>query len=365
MDARLRLACASLRRPFGCALLATAAILTAACSSGNGSGTGAGGTSTSTTSSGTTSTSTSSGTGGTGGQMRGMDPPITVDLQGRTYDIYFPPNLDPTTPTPLFLELHGYVSPSDSLTPWLDEEAANNFKPEAAMRGIILVLPHATIDHTLNSFFWNATDSCCDFDKTGTNDIGYLAAVIQDVQKNGAAAAENLPTPVPSYTIDDKRIWVFGHSNGGFMANRVGCDMADKIAGIVSMAGETYKDQTKCAASAPIAFLEVQGDADMTVPYNGGRPEGISGIPIAPGAIETTRDWATKNDCNLKADDSEPPIQLMATSSGPDTNKSVYNGCQANGHTELWTIHLGPHSPPWDASWAPDVFDYVTAYPKP
>jgi polyhydroxybutyrate depolymerase len=252
------------------------------------------------------------------------------------------------------------------MAPWADEEAANNFKPEAAKRGIILVLPHATIDPELNHYFWNATDSCCDFDKLGTNDIGYLAALIQDVEKNGAAAADNLPSPVPAYTIDEKRIWAFGHSNGGFMVNRLACDMADKIAGIVSMAGETYKDQTKCAASAPIAFLQVQGDADMTVPYAGGPAEGISVLPPAPGAIETTQDWAKKNDCSPKADTSEPMIQLMTTSTGPDTTKLVYNtGCEANGHTELWTIHLGPHSPPWDASWPPDVFDYITAYPKP
>ena len=50
-----------------------------------------------------------------------------------------------------------------------------------------------------------------------------------------------------AYTIDEKRIWAFGHSNGGFMVNRMACDMADKIAGIVSMAGETYKNQIRSA----------------------------------------------------------------------------------------------------------------------
>jgi polyhydroxybutyrate depolymerase len=360
MDALAVPSPASFRRPLAAALLAAGALLTAACSSSNATG-GSGG-----TSSGTTSATTSgTGTGGAGGEVRGTDPPITVDLQGRTYDIYFPTTLDPTTPAPLFLELHGFVAASSTTTPWLDEEAANNFRPEAAMRGIIVVLPHATIDPTLNHYFWNATNSCCDFDMLGTNDIGYLAAVIQDVEKNSAAAAENLPDTVPAYTIDTKRIWAFGHSNGGFMVNRMACDMADKLAGIVSMAGETYENQALCAASAPIAFLQVQGDADMTVPYGGGSPENIDILPPAPGAIETTQDWAKKNDCNPKADTSEPEIQLMTTSTGPDTAKLVYDGCQANGHTELWTIHGGPHSPPWDASWPPDVFNYVTAYPQP
>ena len=116
-------------------LLAAGALLGAACSSSNGSGTG--GTTGSTSTTGTTSTGTT-GTGGAGGQARGTDPAITVDLQGRTYDIFFPPNLDATTPTPLFLELHGFVAANSTAAPWADEEAANNFKPEAAKRGIIL-----------------------------------------------------------------------------------------------------------------------------------------------------------------------------------------------------------------------------------
>jgi len=51
------------------------------------------------------------------------------------------------------------------------------------------------------------------------NDIGYLAAIIEDVKSK--------------YMVDEKRIFAFGHSNGGFMINRLACDLADKIAGVV------------------------------------------------------------------------------------------------------------------------------------
>ncbi len=317
----------------------TGGLLLSACSSGGGGGsTGTGG-----------QTTTGTGTGGAAG--RGTDPTIDVDLQGRTYDIFLPPNLDPTTPVPLFLELHGFVAANTTMAPWNDEEAANQFKPEAAKRGIILVLPHATIDPTVNHYFWNATNACCDLDKLGTNDIGYLMAIIKDVESK--------------HSIDPKRIFAFGHSNGGFMVNRMACDQADKLAGIVSMAGETYLDQTQCAASAAIAFLQVQGDADMTVPYDGGPPENVAVLPDAPGAVETTKDWAVKNLCNPTPDMSQPEITLEAASTSPDTAKQVYTGCQANGDTELWTIHGGPHSPVWASAWAPDVFDFLMAHPKP
>ena len=205
------------------------------------------------------------------------------------------------------------------MTPWFAEEMANNFIPEAAKRGFILVLPHGSYDPAVPHFFWNATNACCDLDSLDPNDIGYLMAIIEDVSAK--------------YPVDPKRVFAFGHSNGGFMVNRMACDQADKIAAIVSMAGETYLDQTKCAASAPIGYLQVQGDADMTVPYPGGHPEGVATLPLAPGAIETTQDWAKKNRCNPKADTTQPMISLMTTSNGhPDTSKLVYNnGCQDNG----------------------------------
>src|SRR5256885_7702700 len=68
------------------------------------------------------------------------------------------------------------------------------------------------------------------------------------------------PPLFPSPPLSRSRIYVFGHSNGGFMANRLGCDQADKLAAVVSLAGETYANQTKCAASAPVAYLQVQGE---------------------------------------------------------------------------------------------------------
>jgi polyhydroxybutyrate depolymerase len=346
--------------------LSVGLLLTAACSS-KGSGTGG-------------TAGSAAGTGGSDAGGRPADPPITVSLQGRTYDIYLPPALggnpdEPLdaglagggagggtggasggfdgggTPVPLLLELHGFVDSTDTMTPWFDEEMANGFKAEAASRGIILVLPHGTIDPTLDYFFWNATNSCCDLDKIGTNDIGYLMAIIQDVSVK--------------YPVDPKRIFAFGHSNGGFMINRMACDQADKIAAVVSLARETYTHHTLCAASAPIAYLQVQGDADMTVPYDGGPPEGIAVLPPAPGAVQTTKDWAAKNLCNPTGDTSQPQITLMAASTAPDTAKVVYDGCEANGDTELWTIHNGPHSPDFNASWAPAVFDFLLAHPKP
>lgn len=324
------------------ALAAACALLVACGSAGGNEGSGGS----------TTTSDTTSAAGGAGGKPgRPPDPPITVDMQGRTYDLKVPSGYDANKPAPLLIEMHGFADSTKTMTPWDDEENANRFVPEADKRGMFVALVHGTIEQFTGRFYWNATNACCDFGKSNINDVGYIAAVIEDVASK--------------YNIDPKRIFAFGHSNGGFMANRLACDMASKFAGVVSLAGATYKDQSKCAASAPIAFLQVHGDADGTIAYDGGSPLGLTTLPAAPGALETTEDWAKKNNCDLKPDTSSPPFDIVADLDGDETNALKYGGCEANGHTELWTIHNGVHSPKFNASWAPKVLDFLMSHPKP
>ena len=42
------------------------------------------------------------------------------------------------------------------------------------------------------------------------------------------------------YNVDPKRVFVIGHSNGGFMSHRLACDRASDVAAIVSLAGATW-----------------------------------------------------------------------------------------------------------------------------
>lgn len=331
------------RAALASALVAAACASLAACGSSGGNEGGGGSTAT------TSATTTVSGAGGEAG--RPPDPPVTVDLQGRAYDLEVPSGYSADKAAPLLIEMHGFADSSKTMAPWDDEEALNRFVPEADKRGMFVALVHGTIEQFTGRFYWNATNACCDFGKSNINDVGYIAAVVADV--------------AAKYNIDPKRVFAFGHSNGGFMANRLACDLASTFAGVVSLAGGTYKDQKKCAASAPIAFLQVHGTADTTIAYDGGSPLGLTTLPAAPGALETTEDWAKKNHCDLKPDTSSPPFDIVADLDGDETNALKYEGCEANGHTELWTIQNGVHTPKFNPSWAPKVLDFLMAHPKP
>ena len=149
------------------------------------------------------------------------------------------------------------------------------------------------------------------------------------------------------------------------MAHRLACDAASRFAGIVSLAGAVYKNETKCAASAPIAMLQVHGTADELVLYDGGSPYDVVGIPEAPGAIETTETWAVKNRCAGAPDTSAAAEDLDTSLAGAETTSQVHGGCEANGATELWTLADGAHSPAFGPAWPGVALDFLAAHPKP
>ena len=172
------------------------------------------------------------------------------------------------SPAPLLVLLHGYTSDATAVDDYF------HLQPVLDERGVLYVVPNGTPDRAGDQF-WNATDAGCDLYHSGVDDSGYLQDVIHQAQDR--------------YSVDPRRIFVVGHSNGGFMAYRMACDHSDTVAAIVSVAGAMYDDAKKCSAAQPVSVLQVHGTSDRTVPYQGGTIDGIK----VPGAMTTVVDWAT------------------------------------------------------------------------
>ncbi len=220
-------------------------------------------------------------------------------------------------------------------------------QPQADARHFLYAHPDGTIDTTGNRF-WNATDACCNFDGSTVDDSTYLSTVITQIEA--------------AYTVDPKRVFFIGHSNGGFMSHRMACDHADQIAAIASLAGAQWSDLSKCQPSEPVAAVEIHGTADTAIAYAGASTtEGA--FPSAP---TTASDWALLDKCSATADTSAPPIDLDLSQAGSETTVTKYDqGCAAGGHAELWTINGGTHVPMLTPAFDTDVIDFLFAHPKP
>ncbi len=306
---------------------------TATTSSTSSTGTGgAGGATTSTTGAGGGATTSTTGAGGgpIGGPIGG-DRPVTVHV---------PPSYEAGKPAPLLLLLHGYTA-TGAL-----QEAYFQATPEADKRGFLFAAPDGTVDQT-GAHFWNATDACCNLYDSMVDDSTYLSTVIEQIQAK--------------YSVDPKRIFLLGHSNGGFMSYRMACDHADQIAAIASVAGAMYQDATKCSPSAPVSVLEIHGTADAVISYNGG----LVGLSTIPSAQTTVADWAAFDKCSGPPDATGAPLDLELTLFGSETTVLEYKGCEAQSSVKLWSIQFGSHVPTFNPTFIPAVFDFFEAHPKP
>lgn len=242
---------------------------------------------------------------------------------------------------PLVIMLHGYSASSDAEENYLRLTAVSDSK------GFLYVRPNGTPD-SMGNRFWNGTDGCCNFQPPYIDDSTYLSNLIDQMSAH--------------FTVDPKRVYFIGHSNGGFMSYRMACDHGDKIAAIVSLAGAMWQDLSKCPAKTPVSVLEVHGTADTTIPYAGGSNAGHA----FPGATTSIADWTTYDGCSSTADTSAPNLDLELSVAGAETTVTKYAvGCKAGTATELWSIAGGGHIPSFTNDFAPGAIDFLFAHPKP
>ncbi|MGH7868124.1 MAG: alpha/beta hydrolase family esterase, partial [Candidatus Dormibacteraceae bacterium] len=271
----------------------------------------------------------------------------------RPVNVYIPSGYDPQNAMPLVILLHEYSGTGQYVENYLQ------LQPLAETRGFLYCYPDSTIDQW-GYEFWNATDASADLGNTGVDDAGSLRALIEEIGSQ--------------FAVDRKRVYMIGHSNGGFMAYRMACQSADLIAGIASLAGTTFLDPGRCQPSQPVNILHIQGTADEIVFYAGGAattantafPFPFPGnLPAFPGALRDVEIWATYNGASDPVTDATPSMDLTTDVAGLDTVVTRYTTSPPGGAVELWTIIGGTHGPTLSSDFSPRVIDWLLAHPKP
>jgi len=258
----------------------------------------------------------------------------------RPYGLKVPAAYGGGQPAPLVVLLHGYTANGDT------QAAYFRMNQQADKAGFLLATPNGTRD-LMGNRFWNGTDACCDFFRSGVDDVGYIDAVIDEI--------------AAKYPVDPARVFVVGHSNGAFMAHRYACDRSERVAAIVTLAGMQWKDQSHCSPSSAVSVLQVHGRNDDTVKYDGGTmPNGAS----YPGAIETVDDWAKQNGCTGSLAATGRRVDIEGGLAGDETVEEAYGGCPSGTDLQLWTIERGRHVPNFNGYWAEAIWAFMANHPK-
>lgn len=213
--------------------------------------------------------------------------------------------------------------------------------------GFISVAPDGTPSAAQNNpRFWNASAACCDWDGKALDDSAYLVAIIDAVRA--------------AYRIDEKRIFILGHSNGAFMAHRMAHDHSGTVAAIASLAGADQSVERPRPDHA-VHVLQIHGNADTAILYDGGEIQGAA----YPGARQSVENWAVRNGCSTTGNVTGT-LDLVATLPGMESTVTRYTGgCKAGGSAELWTIDGGEHVPELSDHFTRLAVEWLLAHPKP
>jgi polyhydroxybutyrate depolymerase len=266
--------------------------------------------------------------------------PASIEVGGRTraYYLRLPPSYVPGRPLPLVFVLHGAgQSPSGA-------ERMSGMTAKAAFENFIVVYPAGT-GRVQSMPTWNS-GACCGYAmQNQVDDVAFIRALLDKIERQ--------------YSVDPRRVYATGISNGGMMSYRLACDLADCIAAVAPVEGA---QDTPCHPANPVSVLVFHGTDDHLVPYDGGStPFQIGSKRTDTSVAETVAFWVHENGC------SAAPGHDQASGASAD----VYTGCKEGTGVTLYTIPGGHHSwpgtslshnelPATDLIWS-----FFAAHPKP
>jgi polyhydroxybutyrate depolymerase len=184
-------------------------------------------------------------------------------------------------------------------------ESNTGFDQKAARAGFVVVYPQGIKKS------WNA-GGCCGHN-TG-DDVGFIRDLIDRLVGYGG--------------VDPRRVFVTGMSNGAAMAQRVACELADRVTAVASVSGSLLVDP--CVPSRPISVLEIHGIDDSVIPFRGGFTSGLGEFPSTMSVMET---WERVDGCA-----GSPAV----TRSGI-TTITTWGGCRGGAIVALDAITGGNH----------------------
>ncbi len=263
-------------------------------------------------------------TGGTSGAGSIYDAPREIQSGGRTrtYRVHVPPSYDGSGNIALVIAYHGHGGDGQGM------EKLSHLSEVADREGFIVVYPDG-VDRG-----WNDGRQPAGQD-TNVDDVGFTRDLIKTLESQ--------------YTIDPKRVFATGMSNGGFMCYRLACDAPDVVTAIAPVSALMGSNLARGSTSTtPVSVLVIEGTDDPFVPWAGGAVAGGSaGRGDALSAADTIAFWVRLDGCSSKPESAALPNR--DPSDGTKVSSDTYSGGRNGTEVELVTADGGGHT--WPNGW--------------
>ena len=242
---------------------------------------------------------------------------VQVDGEARHFVVYLPDAYG-SRPLPVVLALHGYGSTATGFASayalnqhadandyiiaypqgagfytkpaWQNEEALVSSWNDLASNHSLEATPHCLADRLEYPCYDNCGEcKACDWTSC-EDDVGFLLSIVDNLQQ--------------TLMTDLNRFYLLGNSNGGSMAQRLGCDYSDRFAAVAIMIYQMPPGHA-CGPHQALPMIHYYGDLDTGVPSDG-EPSPYGWIYTS--AAENTRIWAAAMGCATPAVPWQTPL---------------------------------------------------------
>ena len=214
---------------------------------------------------------------------------LDIEINGfrRTYLVHVPPGYTSYTPLPLVVVIHGAFDTAEGM------ERVSGFSRLADQEGFIALYPNGM---GLLGFLqhWNAGHCCGKAADDHVDDVGFVAATIEDVSTR--------------LSIDRDRVYMVGFSNGGMLAYRFAAERGNILAAVApmaaSIAGRAAADLPEWRIPEPVqplSFIIMHGLLDDDIPYEGGISRYRGGTRTYWSVERSVDFWVARNGCKSNA----------------------------------------------------------------
>ena len=209
----------------------------------------------------------------------------TLKISGveRNYLVHPPEDYDELKPLPLVIFLHGAggnALQSARTLGW--EEKADKERFVVAFPNGAPADPSKPASFRKNPRIWEDGSFRSAMRTRKLDDTEFIKAVLIDLQKR--------------YSIDRRRIYLVGFSNGGGMTFRLAAEIGDQIAAFACVSSLSWLPQP--APKIPLPLLYLLGTRDPLTPLNGGRIRSPWGTyETKPPVLDTVEKWLRWNLC--------------------------------------------------------------------
>ncbi|MDA7650719.1 prolyl oligopeptidase family serine peptidase [bacterium] len=255
----------------------------------------------------------------------------TVDVQGvsRSYLLYVPASYSPVELAPLLFNFHGGDMTSQQMLQLAD------MRPQAEANSFLLIYPQG-LPEAGGGPIWNSEGPY----SNGVDEMAFAVAMIDDLAQ--------------TYSVDERRVYACGYSNGGNLVYDLACLLSDRFAAVSAVAGNMFEwTYTSCAPTSPTAVLTIHGTADPTYNLYNGLPPFTISLP------QTNDYWVGVNGARATPDVSQV---------GGATERFVWPEDQGCFTVEHYKVNGGGHDWPGAFGFPSDfsanqvIWDFVSQF---